>query len=302
MTINSWLNQADYQTLIQEKTKVEDTSTIDLVVARTLDEWQDISPLIKPGNQSLHLSAPSLIGSKTLQTVFFGEDPRMFPAINVERDSGGAFTGLSIKSLGLDATDRSVLEIIKLYSQQRDARKLRMLVAEPFSALSLQIRGRYPFAITSGFLPDSPESLYPILHLDLQEIAMPDNSMDVILSVEVFEHLTRYMKALEEACRVLRKGGIHVFTCPFYCNTEENTVKAICDNEGNIEYLMPPEYHGDPLRPNDGILVFQIPGWNILSDIISAGFSDAAVCYLSSPFGGIIGKHYTGCFAFVCEK
>jgi len=302
MTIDSWLNQAFYSSLIQENTALEDTSAINLVVARSLDEWSDISGRVKPGNQSLHLSTPSLIGGRTLQTVFFGDDPRMVPTINLERESDGAFKGLSIKSLGLDATDRSVLEIISLYSQKRDARKLRMLVAEPFSALSLQVRGRYPFAITSGFMPDGPNLLFPLMHIDLQEIALPDDSMDVLLSVEVFEHLPKYKKALEEARRVLRKGGIYVFTCPFYCNTKETTIKAVLNDEGNIEYLTPPEYHGDPLRPADGILVFQIPGWNILSDIISSGFSDAAVCFISNPCGGIIGRHYTGCFVFVCEK
>ena len=302
MTINSWLDQDKYIALLSAKTRLIDTSDIDVVIARSLDDWQEASLIIRPGNQSLHLAAPSRIGDQGLQTVFFGDDPRMTPAITLERESDGSLKELSIKALGLNATDRSVLEVLQLYSHNRDARKMRALVAEPFSPLSLQIRGRYPFAITSGFMPDDPEWLFPLPHIDLQEIQLPDNSLDVILSVEVFEHLTRYKKALAEGCRVLRSGGILIFTCPFYCNTKETTIKAILNDDGIIEYLMPPEYHGDPLRPTDGILVFQIPGWNILSDAIEAGFSDAAVCYISSPKGGIIGKHFTGCFVFICEK
>lgn len=53
-----------------------------------------------------------------------------------------------------------------------------------------------------------------ILCMDLQNIPFEDKSFDVVISEEVMEHVEDYNKALDEVYRVLKPGGIYIFTIP----------------------------------------------------------------------------------------
>ncbi len=50
---------------------------------------------------------------------------------------------------------------------------------------------------------------------DITAIPEPDNSFDVILCTEVFEHIPNPIAALEEFTRLLRPGGQLILTAPF---------------------------------------------------------------------------------------
>jgi SAM-dependent methyltransferase len=50
---------------------------------------------------------------------------------------------------------------------------------------------------------------------DITSIPEPDGSFDVILCVEVFEHLPQPLRALQEFKRLLRPGGYLILTAPF---------------------------------------------------------------------------------------
>ena len=111
-----------------------------------------------------------------------------------------------------------------------------------------------------------------ILHQDLQNLSFPDNSFDVIISSEVFEHIPNAYLAFQEIHRVLKPGGRHIFTIPFDARGFTDIVKAIMDEQGNIQYLAEPEYHEDPIRQEDGILVYQIFSLEMLVKLNKLGF------------------------------
>ncbi|MBI9043086.1 MAG: class I SAM-dependent methyltransferase [Anaerolineaceae bacterium] len=50
---------------------------------------------------------------------------------------------------------------------------------------------------------------------DITDIPQPDQSFDVIMCVEVLEHLTEPIKAIKEMARLLRPGGRLILTAPF---------------------------------------------------------------------------------------
>ena len=289
--IDIWLNSPSYSAL------TPGAGDFDLRVVRSKNEWDSVVPVLRPYDQTLHTHVNSLLQNTTLSTAWGGH---FIPEVSCDYIEG-KFSSLSIKSAGMDAGDRAALEVLSLYAQGRNPRELRILVAEPFSSLSLAIRGRFPRCLATGYLPDEPNSLFPVQHVDLLSTGFDDQSFDVLVSIEVLEHLPDYQKSLEEAARIIRDNRVYIFTCPFYWFKEEAEVKAIIE-DGELKYLSEPEYHGDPLRPENGILVFQIPAWDLIDHIKSAGFSDAAAVYISSVKSGIIGKHIRGCFVFVCQK
>ncbi|MGO9613946.1 MAG: class I SAM-dependent methyltransferase [Dissulfurispiraceae bacterium] len=116
-------------------------------------------------------------------------------------------------------------------------------------------------------------------------LTFPDRFFDVILSFDVFEHISNFQKAFAECCRVLSLGGQLLFTVPFEPRSQKNIVRAIVKDAGIIEHLLPPEYHGDPINA-EGCLAFYRFGWEMLDQLKQAGFAAAcAHTYWSHEFG-----------------
>ena len=97
-----------------------------------------------------------------------------------------------------------------------------------------------------------------MIQLDLQDIDLPDASVDVVLTPHVLEHVPDTGKALSELYRVLKPGG-HVFL-------------QIPIPQAKTMVPLEPEYHGDMT------LVYFRFGWDVVDQIRTAGFAcDALV-------------------------
>lgn len=119
---------------------------------------------------------------------------------------------------------------------------------------------------------------------DLQNLTFEDNSLDVILSLDVFEHIPNPMKAFSEVFRVLKPNGIAVITFPIdKRNSETKTVAEL--KNGNIVYFKPPSYHSDPIR-EDGSLVFTEFGVDIKDKLIENGYNAELLYYVSEKDKG----------------
>lgn len=87
---------------------------------------------------------------------------------------------------------------------------------------------------------------------NLKEQTFSDESFDIVITQDVFEHVFEPALAFKELERTLKPGGAHVFTVPWYY-WNETVVRAA--REGNeIKHLKDPEYHGNPID-EDGSLV-----------------------------------------------
>jgi SAM-dependent methyltransferase len=116
-----------------------------------------------------------------------------------------------------------------------------------------------------------------IRHEDLTCLSFPDRSFDVVATYDVLEHVPSYRKALEEMRRVLKPGGYCFVTVPFGLGSEKNLVRARIDDSGTLHHILPPEYHGDPMKPDSGVLCYYWFGWELLGDMRNAGFQSVHI-------------------------
>ncbi|MBN9133057.1 MAG: class I SAM-dependent methyltransferase [Nitrosospira multiformis] len=109
-----------------------------------------------------------------------------------------------------------------------------------------------------------------ILNVDLAHSHFEGNAFDVVMTSDVFEHIPDPYKAFKEIYRILKPGGVHIFTVPFY-QTGYFDEKRAEIMDGEVIHHMEPIYHLDPLNP-DGILVYNIFSLEMLLKLAQLGF------------------------------
>ena len=90
---------------------------------------------------------------------------------------------------------------------------------------------------------------------DLTQLTFKDGEFDLFVTSDVFEHVFNPGKAFQEIARVLKPGGAHIFTMPWYPGLKNSLERAILKN-GAIEYLQEPVYHGNPIDNNGSLVTF----------------------------------------------
>lgn len=128
-----------------------------------------------------------------------------------------------------------------------------------------------------------------LLHEDLMNLSFKDESIDVVLSSDVLEHVPRPYDAHREIWRVLKPNGRHIFTVPFYQTEFLDETRAVHDENGALNFIKAPQYHGDPLRPDEA-LVYTIFYLQMLVEMRKIGFR-TNLYHLYKPWYGILGSN-----------
>ena len=183
-------------------------------------------------------------------------------------------------------------------------REARVYLTEQASPNFVWLQRRYPNVIGSEYASDelAVGNLKQYLHdlggngeirfEDVTALSLKDDCLDAVVSFDVLEHVPDYQSALSEFARVLRKDGVLILTAPFVSQLKTTLVRARLTPEGDIEHLMPAEYHGDPLG-EDGILCFYHFGWDLLDHARNAGFSKAYMVLPWAPSLGLVDNLWT---------
>ena len=163
-------------------------------------------------------------------------------------------------------------------------------IAEQLTPLYNFLKRKYPQIVGSEYLgPDKLPGYVDkngIRHEDATSLSFPNESLDLYLTFECLEHIPSFDKAFAEAFRVLKPGGKLFWSVPFTAESETNTIRAMVKSDGAIEHLLEPEYHGDPVHGDKGILCYQYFGWEMFDRLIKLGFSDVyAISFWSAELG-----------------
>lgn len=104
---------------------------------------------------------------------------------------------------------------------------------------------------------------------NLEALTFPDESIDIHITQDVFEHVFDPANAFREIARTLRPGGAHVFTVPLVNKHNPSKRRARMNQDGQVVHLEPPMYHGNPVS-QDGALVTIDWGYDICRHIHEA--------------------------------
>ena len=102
--------------------------------------------------------------------------------------------------------------------------------------------------IPSQFFPDQlPGSIIGSMRCEnLEALTFADESIDLHVTQDVLEHVFHPSKVFSEIARTLRPRGMHICTVPLVNKSNPSKLRARINN-GDIHYLAPEIYHGNPI-------------------------------------------------------
>src|SRR4051812_19607437 len=106
---------------------------------------------------------------------------------------------------------------------------------------------------------------------DLRGLTFADESFDLVITSDIFEHVRGPMEAFGEVYRVLRPGGFHAFTVPLKWPLPGVTQSRVDYSGPEDKFIVPPEYHGSPHDPK-GSLVYTDFGMDLPEELTQLGF------------------------------
>lgn len=110
---------------------------------------------------------------------------------------------------------------------------------------------------------------------DVQRLTFASCLFDLCTSTEVFEHVPDDRQAFREVLRVLKPGGMMVFTVPIALDA--NTFERARLVDGEVVHLATPEHHRDPASMHAPVLAYRNYGIDIVARLSEAGFSQAEI-------------------------
>jgi SAM-dependent methyltransferase len=108
----------------------------------------------------------------------------------------------------------------------------------------------------------------PKEYADLQNLAFAEETFDVIITSDVFEHVREDAKGYREVYRTLKTGGIFLLTVPYDHHREKTLVRVAVEGDKDI-FLMEPRYHGG----GGSTLAYREYGRDLLAQLRALGFS-----------------------------
>jgi SAM-dependent methyltransferase len=158
----------------------------------------------------------------------------------------------------------------------------RIVIYEPDSRGTIHnsLRKSKGYVFSEYFLNRKKgEMIKGIRNEDLQDLSFRENSIDIVITQDIFEHIKNPEKAFMEIYRILKVGGYHVFTTPLYQKSE----KLIDENDQILKY--PVIYHGDHMN-NQGAKVYTNFGKDIIDTLKNLNYG-AIIYHIEDERSGI---------------
>lgn len=115
-----------------------------------------------------------------------------------------------------------------------------------------------------------------VTNQNLECLTFPDEYFDIVITSDVMEHVRLDASAHREIHRVLKPGGVYVFTVPHDRRREDTLVRVqvtVPGDPGADVHLLEPEYHGDTNSDDGGgVLSYRVYGRDLEATLTGLGF------------------------------
>ncbi|WP_244482703.1 methyltransferase domain-containing protein [Mesorhizobium sp. Root102] len=138
--------------------------------------------------------------------------------------------------------------------------------------------GERPGSLIKGFRNEN---------LEAQTFA--DASFDLVVTLDVMEHVNMPEIVTKEIARTLRPNGAYLFTVPTYKGKVSSERRALYKADGSIEYIAEAEYHGNPVSDAGSLVTFHY-GYDLAELTRQWSGMDVEVCRFHDHKHGIIGE------------
>jgi SAM-dependent methyltransferase len=111
--------------------------------------------------------------------------------------------------------------------------------------------------VASHYWPDLPLGSLKNGHFcqNLEKVTFDNSSFDLVVTQDVFEHIFHPDNAFKEISRILKPGGYHVFTVPYYRGTLTSR-RARVNKIGVVEHIKDAVFHGNPISESGSLVTF----------------------------------------------
>ncbi|WP_442577942.1 class I SAM-dependent methyltransferase [Mesorhizobium sp. ASY16-5R] len=169
-----------------------------------------------------------------------------------------------------------------------------LIQSEPFKPLALYEPGIVgPFRRFFRSMPQYKQSFYwddvaegamrdGMVCQNLEKLTYDDQSFDLIVSSDVFEHIRRPFQAFAEVRRVLKQGGRHIFSIPANDGLRYDTVSRVDTSSDDDVLLLPAVYHGNGTAGGRS-LVYTDFGSDVVDKLGDIGLSTQIFYYSPAP-------------------
>jgi SAM-dependent methyltransferase len=204
--------------------------------------------------------------------------------------------GMVCRQCNLSSRSRLLFDAIsETLGDKADATGAILEALSPFAA---RLTKQYPSLTTSEYLGDDmPPGGSRMLngtrvrHESLLQLSYKDASLDLVSHNDVLEHVYDTDRALRESRRVLRSGGACVFLMPFFPFRPHSLLRGRLRDDGSIEHIEEPEYHGDGVT-GKGIYTYHYFGLDFVDRLREAGFRKVQIGLTYDVFLGYLGNNY----------
>lgn len=156
--------------------------------------------------------------------------------------------------------------------------------------VSLKMRKSCPGYVASQFFPGEAlgKTLKGFRNENLEQQTFADESFDLVVTLDVMEHVNMPDRVMKEVARTLKPGGSYLFTVPTYKGLVESERRSLYCDDGTISHTSEPEYHGNPVSDAGSLVTFHY-GYDLAEKIHEWSGMDVEVLRFHDHRHGIIG-------------
>lgn len=173
-----------------------------------------------------------------------------------------------------------------------DWRKLAIHESSPGSrGISPKLKRECADYIETQYFRDEPlgKLVNGFRNENLEAQTFADESFDIVVTLDVMEHVNEPGDVLCEIARTLKPGGSYVFTTPTYKERLTSERRARYDSKGTVEQFGEAEYHGNPISDAGSLVTFHY-GYDFAELITKWSGMDVEVVRFHDHLHGIIGE------------